>query len=180
MLLDKDTQLMLQLAGGDNTAYDELYQKYFPAIVSYLKKSNKCQISPEDLAQEVFMRLWERRRFFRADSSAKTYIFSIAINLVREYNRIIHKQRDLLQQLGTSSTHCEHHLNTDKSLHSHKLAKNIGHAKSRLSAKQRQAIEMVVCDGIPPAIAAKLAGCSSGTLRHRVYDAKNRLLELME
>jgi RNA polymerase sigma-70 factor (ECF subfamily) len=84
---DEDTRLMLQMADGDNIAYARLYKKYFPVVVSYLASLNAHQNLLKSLAQEVFMRIWQNRKLFRAESSLKTYVFAIAMSVLRKASR---------------------------------------------------------------------------------------------
>jgi RNA polymerase sigma-70 factor (ECF subfamily) len=73
--VDGDTRLMLKAAYGDETAYVKLYKKYFPILVNYAARLNGYQTSPEDIAQEVFVRIWEHRAKYRPYSTVKTYLF---------------------------------------------------------------------------------------------------------
>lgn len=173
---NEDTRLMLQVADGDNIAYGRLYKKYFPVVVSYLTSLDRYQISPEDLAQEVFTRIWQNRKLFRADSSLKTYVLAIARNVLREHRRQVQHQI-------AAHNHSKSVSNPSKSeavLDRRELADTIKLAKSMLSDKQRQAIELVLLSGISITEAAKFAGCSDSAFRRRLCDAKKRLQELLK
>ena len=174
--LDEDTRLMLQVADGDDIAYGRLYKKYFLVLVSYLTRLGRYQISPEDLAQEVFVRIWQNRKLFRADSSAKTYIFAIAKNVLHEHHRRIQHQIAVDNYSGPTSCPSK----SETVLDCHEIADAIKLAKSGLSHKQRQALELVVLSSMSVTDAARLAGCSDSVFRHRLYDAKKRLLVLLK
>ncbi|NIT55630.1 MAG: sigma-70 family RNA polymerase sigma factor [Aliifodinibius sp.] len=173
---DEDTRLMLRLTDGDYIAYGRLYKKYFPVVVSYLTSLDRYQISSEDLAQEVFTRIWKNRKLFRADSSAKTYIFGISKNVLAE-------RRCQIRHQIAAHNHSKLVSNPSKAeavLDHRELVDTIKLAKSRLSDKQWQAIELVLLSGISITEAAQLAGCSISAFRRRLCDAKKRLLGLLK
>jgi len=57
--LDEDTRLMLKAVRDDKAAYGKLYKKYFIIVTNYIINLNGQCDSTEDLAQEVFVRVWQ-------------------------------------------------------------------------------------------------------------------------
>lgn len=167
---------MLQAADGDDIAYGRLYKKYFPVVVSYLTSLGEYQISPEDLAQEVFTRIWQNRKLFRADSSTKTYIFGIAKNVLAERRRQVQHQIAAHNHSKSVSNPSKFEAVLDR----RELADTIKLAKSMLSDKQREAMELVLLSGTSITEAAKFAGCSDSAFRRRLCDAKKRLQGLLK
>lgn len=167
---------MLQAANGDDLAYGRLYKKYFSVVVSYLTSLGGYQISPEDLAQEVFTRIWKNRKLFRADSSIKTYIFGIAKNVLAERRHQIQHQIAAYNYSKLVSDLSESEAVLDRL----ELADTIKLANSMLSDKQREAIELVLLSGVSITEAAKFAGCSDSAFRRRLCDAKKRLKGLLK
>lgn len=71
-------------ARGDRAAYGRLYREYFPVVTDYISKLDGQSNSPEDLAQEVFGRVWQSRTRYRLDSAVRTYLFGVAKNVLPE------------------------------------------------------------------------------------------------
>jgi RNA polymerase sigma-70 factor (ECF subfamily) len=167
---------MLKIAEGNHAAFNKLYSKYFATVISYIAGHTDDVSNHEDLAQKVFLRIWQARGGFRGQSAVRTYILGITKNVLREHRRQLQSQTSIPHRLGQLSSLSEPGVVLDKS----QLNYAIRLAKLKLSDKQRQALELVFYSGLSLAEAARLAGCSEGTFRRRLYDAKKRLVELLE
>ncbi len=87
--LCEDTQLMLRVARGNSQAFTKIYNKYFSFVTDYIATHNRHSGIPEDIAQEVFSRVWYNRAKYRPNSSVKTFLFGYAKNvLMEEQNRL--------------------------------------------------------------------------------------------
>jgi hypothetical protein len=75
--LDDDARLMLQSAFDSIPAFEKLYKKYLPIVIDYLASLNGHQEPLDDLASEVFIRLWRKRQRFRGASTFNTYLFAV-------------------------------------------------------------------------------------------------------
>ncbi len=172
MYLDEDIRLMIKASEGDRNAYAELYRRYFPAVTSFVSGIDSKLQDPEDISQEVFIRVWENKARYIPDSTVKTYLFSIARNIIYE------QQRQRLVATNYLGTTVES--SNPKTVVQHKeLTLVIEEVKSNLSDKQLQALELMFYSNISIGEAAELAGCSNSVFRRRVYDAKKRLLALL-
>lgn len=169
---DPDLELMRRVARGDVAAMGQLYEKYYQTVVNFLVSRNGHISSVEDLAQEVFLRLWKSRDRFRAASSFKTYLFGIAINVLREAVVAHIRERRL-----TISTSANHHKKdpseTKDALEDRQLL--VLKRVASLSAKARQAIELAVLQGFSIREAANRAGCSEYAFRKRLARALTRI-----
>ncbi|MHC4755965.1 MAG: RNA polymerase sigma factor [Planctomycetota bacterium] len=75
---------MIKVLEGDRDAYTKLYNKYFSAIASFISKLDNRFQSPEDIAQEVLIRIWENRAKYHPTAALKTYLFAYAKNVLKE------------------------------------------------------------------------------------------------
>ena len=176
---DKDAQLISKASDGDFLSSERLYEKFFPIVRGYLANRNGNHSSSQDLAQEVFVRFLKNNVKFRDESAFKAYIFGIAKNVLHEHYRRVQRERAIRQrshlQLGKINTSSE----PEAVLHRQELTDVIERAKSRLSDKEKQALEIAFFSDIPLSEAAKNTGCSEKVLRQRLYSAKKRLRELL-
>jgi RNA polymerase sigma-70 factor (ECF subfamily) len=78
-----DETLVARLKGGDESAFNELYEKYRGRLYGLCFKILKNHADAEDLAQEVFLRLYQKAANFRGESQFKTWLYRIAINASR-------------------------------------------------------------------------------------------------
>jgi len=81
--VDPDGALVAAAAAGDRDAFDELVRRHQAAIVSLVRAVTAGRGDPEDVAQEVFVRAWRSLSGFRGDSAFRTWLHTVAINVVR-------------------------------------------------------------------------------------------------
>src|SRR5271170_4416374 len=76
-----DVQLMLDVKAGDEESFDFLLQKYRSPLVNFLNRMVRDQATAEDLAQEVFLRVYRARKQYTPSAKFTTWLFRIATNL---------------------------------------------------------------------------------------------------
>jgi len=76
-----DVQLMLDVKSGDPRSFELLLQKYRTPLVNFLYRMVRDRASAEDLAQEVFLRVYRARKDYVASAKFTTWLFRIATNL---------------------------------------------------------------------------------------------------
>ena len=78
----KEKELLLLVAGGDESAYKHLYTRYWDQIYSTAFMFTRSPELSEDLAQDVFARIWAKRRKLVEVEKFEAYLFIMARNLV--------------------------------------------------------------------------------------------------
>ncbi|WP_255484285.1 sigma-70 family RNA polymerase sigma factor [Granulicella sp. 5B5] len=76
-----DAEVMLELRAGNMAAFDVLLQKYRKPIVHFMYRMVHNQAVAEELAQEVFLRVYRSRETYRAEARFSTWLYRIATNL---------------------------------------------------------------------------------------------------
>lgn len=95
-LLDPDVRLMLQVRQGNAAAYEELVKKHERRVIGFLEH----MVSPdqaEDLAQEVFLRVFRARESYEPGARFATWLFTIMHNVAS--NALRKKSRNMEVQL---------------------------------------------------------------------------------
>jgi len=90
-LRDPDVRLMLQVRDDHNGAFEELVDRYQHRLVAVMNHLVGNSEEAEDLAQEVFLRVYRARKKYRPRSKFSTWLFTIANNLA--LNSIRSRQR---------------------------------------------------------------------------------------
>jgi len=88
-----DAQIMLRVKAGDQAAFDFLVQKYRRPIVSFMYRMARNASAAEDLAQEVFLRVYRSRESYEASAKFTTWLYRIATNLAVNYARDTRHER---------------------------------------------------------------------------------------
>lgn len=76
-----DAAIMLQLRAGNMAGFDYLIQKYRKPIIHFMYRMVHNQAIAEELAQEVFLRVYRSRETYRAEARFSTWLYRIATNL---------------------------------------------------------------------------------------------------
>jgi RNA polymerase sigma-70 factor (ECF subfamily) len=76
-----DAEMMLRVKAGDDSAFDYLVQKYRRPIISFMYRMSHNAAAAEDLAQEVFLRVYRSRERYEPSAKFSTWLYRIATNL---------------------------------------------------------------------------------------------------
>jgi len=82
-----DAAIMLELRAGNMAGFDFLIQKYRKPIIHFMYRMVHNQAVAEELAQEVFLRVYRSRETYRAEARFSTWLYRIATNLGVNYAR---------------------------------------------------------------------------------------------
>lgn len=82
-----DAQIMLRVKGGDDSAFEYLVQKYRRPMLSFMYRMAHNSAVAEDLAQEVFLRVYRSREKYEASAKFTTWLYRIATNLAVNHAR---------------------------------------------------------------------------------------------
>ncbi len=80
-----ESELVKALTNGEIKAFNNLFQLYGNRLFRFALGYMKSEPDAEELVQDVFMKIWEKRLELKEDLSFKAYIFTIAFNIIRKY-----------------------------------------------------------------------------------------------
>jgi RNA polymerase sigma-70 factor, ECF subfamily len=116
-LLHTEKELVRKLKDGDSFAFEVLFYKYRNKVKGFAKKMIPSQIDPEEIVQEVFVKLWLKKEMINPEKDLQSYLFSIAKNLVLDHLKSAvsrklyfvdeHFQQDLMLEDGLDATTLE-------------------------------------------------------------------------
>ena len=76
-----DAEIMLRVSEGDDQGFNYLIEKYRKPIIHFMFRMVHNQAVAEELAQEVFLRVYRSRQTYRAEARFSTWLYRIATNL---------------------------------------------------------------------------------------------------
>jgi RNA polymerase sigma-70 factor, ECF subfamily len=88
-----DAEVMLRVKAGDDGAFEYLVQKYRRPMVSFMYRMAHNAAAAEDLAQEVFLRVYRSRANYEPSAKFSTWLYRIATNLAVNYARDTRHER---------------------------------------------------------------------------------------
>jgi RNA polymerase sigma-70 factor (family 1) len=80
-------KLSLRLKNGEKEAFQELFNLYAPKIYRFAMAYLKNKPNAEELVQDVFMKIWEKRENLDPKQNIKAYLFKIAVNTIYDFIR---------------------------------------------------------------------------------------------
>jgi RNA polymerase sigma-70 factor (family 1) len=98
-----EKQLLTQVSQGDRQAFQVLYKACYPLIQRYILLFEPSPNILDELTQDVFVRIWEKRHRLEAVESFKGYLFLVTRNVVFNFIRAL-KVRQKVKELDESSS----------------------------------------------------------------------------
>lgn len=84
---ENDAALVKALAKGNILAFNTLFRKYSQRLYRFAFGYLKSDVESEEIVQEVFTRIWEKKSELRHELSFKSYLFTITFNVIRKHFR---------------------------------------------------------------------------------------------
>ena len=93
MTFDIDPHIIKRLSDGDQSAFRIVFEHYYPRVSEFVRRIVKSESLAEDITQDIFVKIWERREIFGVEvSSFSKYIYvmsrNAAINALHRTGRI--------------------------------------------------------------------------------------------
>jgi RNA polymerase sigma-70 factor (ECF subfamily) len=184
-----DGELVYQAAAGNADAFEEVLKKYQRYVLNVVKKHVPYN-QVEDLAQEVFIRIYESLppAKFQGEKKFEHWISTIAVRTCYDFWRKQYKSRELPissltenQQVWLEEALSEA---SAKSFYEKGLEKEakelLDWALGRLSAEERMVVELVHLEGCSVKEAARLLGWSSVNVKVRSFRSRKKLRRLLD
>jgi RNA polymerase sigma-70 factor (ECF subfamily) len=181
-----DVQLMLDVKAGDEQSFELLLQRYRTPLVNFLYRMVRAREEAEDLAQEVFLRVYRARKDYVPSAKFTTWLFRIATNLALNSVRDNRYQRMEVSldapvtvdaEDGDEKTLdiAEKHPNIEQYLVEEARKKMIRHAIDKLPEKQRAAVLLHKYQELDYGDIAKILECSESALKSLLFRAYETL-----
>jgi RNA polymerase sigma-70 factor, ECF subfamily len=94
---ESDADIMLRVKAGDQSAFEYLVQKYRRPMLSFMYRMARNAAVAEDLAQEVFLRVYRSRETYEPSAKFSTWLYRIATNLAVNHARDTRHERPEVQ-----------------------------------------------------------------------------------
>ncbi|HEX2453700.1 MAG TPA: sigma-70 family RNA polymerase sigma factor [Vicinamibacterales bacterium] len=180
--MDGDRGLVEAAAAGSRDAFDELVRRYQGPIVNLARALTAGSADAEDLAQEVFVRAWRSIAGFRGDSTFRTWLYRVALN-------VIHSHRSRLgrfHRLFMTPSDPEAPDPTERAPDGFDLEEDfvrrdaIDRALGALPEELREAVTLRDIQGLDYREIAAALHVPIGTVESRIFRARQRLRPLLE
>jgi len=174
---DADALLVREAQAGSRAAFDMLVLKYQRRVERLLSRSVRDPADVADLCQETFLAAYRALPAFRGDSAFYTWIYRIAINAAQRHRARHRPAESLDDEEGTFGTdaHPTDDATPEALLANRQLARGLNEAVEGLAEDQRRALLLREVDGLSYDEIADLMDCPPGTVRSRIFRAREAL-----
>jgi RNA polymerase sigma-70 factor (ECF subfamily) len=139
-MAESDNQLLDRYAAGDESAFEELVRRHQKTIYDLAYRMLENHADAADLAQRTFVQAFLHVQSFRRESSFRTWLFQIGLNLcrntLRNRARVAHENADEVPLVASQDTFA--------TAANAELRDRLGHAIRALPERQRQALVLRV------------------------------------
>lgn len=178
---DVDRALVERVQKGDKRAFDLLVIKYQHRVLAVVNRFVRDASEAQDVAQDAFIKAYRALPNFRGDSAFYTWIYRIAINTAKNY--LVARNRrppssdvEMDDAEFFSGNDALHEMNTpERNFLRDELQKEIIQAFNDLPPDLRTAITLREMDGLSYEEIAEVMGCPVGTVRSRIFRAREAI-----
>ena len=181
-----DQQLVERVQKGDKAAFDLLVIKYQHRVLGLVSSYVKDYQEVQDVAQEAFIKAYRAIDKFRGDSSFYTWLYRIAVNTAK--NHLVSKGRKLPEtdidvtdaEFLDTTTHLRVVDSPESNLYRDELERVIHDVIRRLPDELRTAVMLREFDGLSYDEIAHVMDCPVGTVRSRIFRAREAIDQEIE
>jgi RNA polymerase sigma-70 factor (ECF subfamily) len=179
-----DVSLMNKVAQGDHAAFEELVTRHQNAVVGTVAKMLGNASESEDIAQQVFLRLWKSAPRYKPSAKFTTFLFTITRNLVFNETRRKHRRNehsldeqedDWHQQIPEASES-----QPDAQVLHAEVQRAVAQAIANLPEKQRLAVVLRRQENMPYEEISKILNLSVSAVKSQLFRARVTLRDSLQ
>jgi len=182
-ILDPDAKLILEFARGNNSAFEQILKKYKGLVINIAYRFIQNRAEAEDIAQEVFLRIYDSAKRYNPKAKFSTWIYKITTNIC--LNRFRSKKslqtvsldkpisatgNEIIPELP-DPTYVHPSVNTEKK----ELNQLVKEAVSSLPTNQRMVVILQKYEGLSYREISEIMGCSTSAVDSLLQRAKQNL-----
>lgn len=173
--VDEPRALLQGLRRGDEDAFETAYRTLRPAVVGYIRRLGAPYAVAEELGQETMLRLARHARALHSDTHLRAWVFTVARNLMRDYQRRLLLDRDRTTNLDPRKIHDVRWASPVEAHEANETARQLERALPALPKALRESLILCAIEGFKPSVAAAMVGVSPETMRQRLSRARAQL-----
>ena len=178
--LTGDEMLVNNIKAGNALAFEAMVIKYQPKLLSSLIAYTKSHEQAEELCQKTFIRVWQKIDTFRGDSALFTWIYRIGINLAKnDFASSYAKSKKKTDPLDVSEPDVSSHISPEVELIGKEAEQTIFNFIETLEMDIKTAFTLRELEGRSYEEIARIMKCPIGTVRSRIFRARQLILEFM-
>lgn len=182
-----DEECVRRTQQGDPSAYDDLVKRYMERIYALTYHMTSNHETANDLAQEAFIKGYKYIHKFKGDSSFYTWIYRIAVNHTINFLKRRRPQHELSLDDVDAAVYNDPDFiaatsgaDATRAVQLNELQETLNEAIQKLSEPHRMVVTLYDVQGLSHGEIAKILKCSEGTVRSRLFYARQQLQKLLK
>ncbi len=168
---DDNTLMNIQLVNRD--AFDELFRCYYPRLISYISSILDSKVA-EDIAQDVFLYVWENRKKIYFGQGFQSYLFQSGYTRAMDYLRKQHTVMDYAQNVQTDFLEIYEKLARNEDsildhLYSKDFYQTLHQLLDKIPEQRRNVFLLAYVDGLKSKDIAEQCNMSQRTVESHIY-----------
>lgn len=169
-----DEQLVEAFLGGDEDGFRRLVRRYQRTVYGLAYRASGNHADADDLAQEIFLRVYRHLAGFGGDSSFRTWLYRIALNRLSSHRRRAARERarrsDRMADVASAAAPAD-----SGGLIGGEERMRLDTAVRSLPERQRHTVMLRFYEGLKYREIAAVLGCSEGTAKASLFQAVRTL-----
>ncbi|SEW43329.1 RNA polymerase sigma-70 factor, ECF subfamily [Chitinophaga sp. YR573] len=164
-----DQELLLLLKKGDDTAFTEIYARYWEKMATYAIRLIKSETEGADIVQEIFVSLWNRRETIEVKGTLISYLIKATRNLSLRYIEKNISTNNFLERLSDNMKGIS--LTIDDQISVKQLQDEIDNAINKLPLKMREIYVLSRYEQLSHKEIAQKLGIAETTVKKQISNA---------
>lgn len=173
-------ELLIRVKSADDHAFRQLFDQFVKKVYYFVYGHIKDKLEAEDITQNVFVRIWEKKEMIDPDRSFDGFIFTIAHRLVIDHFRINAKLYRLKNVVPLSEADIPSSIHTDDLVHHHQLESLYHKALQSLPPRRKEIFLLSRHSGLSNREIAEKMGISVKTVESQMTAALGFLRDFFD
>lgn len=170
---DIEKKLILELIGGDKLAFSHLFSFYKSQVIYYCIHFVKDKGIAEDITQDIFLTIWEKKAELRVEASFSAFLYTIAKNRICDIFRSMSAQSILYEKLMEQAVDSVD--DVERNLEEKDVQELIAQALDQLTPRQREIFELSRNKGLSHKKIAEELDLSVFTVQDHIKSALEKI-----
>lgn len=183
MQMESDIELMMRAKTGDDNAFTELMRRHYKSVMNYIYRFTNNIENSEDLAQEVFLRVYRSVKRYKPEAKFSTWLYKIATNVclteVTSKSRVktvsLEEVQEKTGDLKDSNSTTGYDL-----IYRRDIRDSIFEVLKSFPERERISIILCKYEGLSYDEVAEIIGCTVGAVKTHVHRGRIKLIEKLK
>jgi RNA polymerase sigma-70 factor (ECF subfamily) len=183
---DEDARLMLAVGRGDKAAFATLFDRHQAGVVRFCERFVANSARAEELAQDVFIKLYKSANRYSVDAKFKTFLYRVATNhCLNELRRFDEKRQQEAREMTAESNENALEVEVapdspDLALEGRELEQAVSVAMSAMSVRERAAFTMCRFEGMAYRDIAQAMESTESAVKSLIHRATVTVMKHLE